>query len=232
MNVGMFRLYHRIKSIPQRLLGYRNWNSDLDQIALIKDPRVIFDIGANVGQTALRCRVLFPEAQIFSFEPELEAYKALQKRFAADKLVETIEAAVSDERSVVPLYILKHSEVNSLLKPEGDWTETNAAIKVRTTTVDEFCVERRINQVDIMKLDVQGSELAVFRGTEKMFRRKAIRNIFVEVMFSPMYSGGALFCSLDALLRQKGFRLCGLYSLSPDHDGWLLFANALYRLAS
>ena len=124
MNVHLFRLWQEVKSIPQRIVepGYRRWNSDLDQLVLIKDPRVIFDVGAHVGQTALRYRAIFPKARIFSFEPAPETYKVLQKSLTADKLVETIQAAISDECSAKPMYILRHSEDNSLLKPEGDWT--------------------------------------------------------------------------------------------------------------
>jgi hypothetical protein len=117
------------------------------------------------------------------------------------------------------------------LKPSGDWTETKETITVPATTIDRFCAEHGIDQVDIMKVDVQGSELAVFRGAEGMFQRKAIRNVFTEVYFNPLYSGMPLFSDLDAALKDKGFTLYGLYSLTPAREGYLLFGNALYRLA-
>jgi hypothetical protein len=103
MNAHVVKLSHQTKSFVKRILGYRSWNSDVDQLALIKDPHVIFDIGANVGQTAMRYRAIFPNARIFSFEPVPETYKKLQTSFAGDKLVETIQVAVSDECSTVPM---------------------------------------------------------------------------------------------------------------------------------
>jgi FkbM family methyltransferase len=230
MTAQIERLSFHAKLSIRRILGYRSWNSDVDQLKLIKDPHVIFDIGANVGQTAMRYRAIFPNARVFSFEPVPETYKKLQMSFADDKLVETIQVAVSNECSTVPMYIQTGSEQNSLLRPSGDWIKTKETITVPTTTVDTFCAERGIDQVDIVKVDVEGSELAVFRGAEEMFRRNAIRNVFVEVYFNPLYSGMPLFSDLDAALKDKGFKLYGLYSLTPACEGYLLFGNALYRL--
>ena len=63
-----------------------------------------------------------------------------------------------------------------------------------------------------------------------MFRRSAIGNVFVEVLFSSLYAGVPLFCDINAALKDKGFTLYGLYSLSPGYEGYLMWANALYRL--
>src|SRR5271170_7871413 len=98
-------LSNQAKSFVKRILWYQSWNSDVDQVELIKNRHVIFDIGANVGQTAMRYRAIFPNARIFSFEPVPETYKKLQTSFAEDKLVETIPVAVSDECSTVLMYI-------------------------------------------------------------------------------------------------------------------------------
>src|ERR1700722_5431100 len=146
MKAHIVMLSLQTKSFVKRILGYKGWNSDVDQLALIKDPHVIFDIGANVGQTARRYRVIFPNARIFSFEPVPETYTKLQTLFAGDKLVETVQAAISDECSIVSMYIQNNSLVNSLLRPSGDWTETKETIKVPATTIDRFCEERGIDK--------------------------------------------------------------------------------------
>lgn len=51
MNVHILKVSHQVKSVVRRILGYQAWNSDPDQLQLIKDRHVIFDIGANVGVT-------------------------------------------------------------------------------------------------------------------------------------------------------------------------------------
>lgn len=192
---------------------------------------MIIDIGANEGQKAIRYRGLFPNARIFSFEPVPDTFQILRSRCVGDQQVETIQAAVSDECSTAPMYIVRHNVGNSLLKPVGHWTETKATITVRTITVDEFCEERGIDSIDILKVDAEGSESAVFRGAEGLFRKRAIRNVFTEVYFNPLYSGMPLFADLDAILKAKGFRLHGIYSLTPSYEGYVLGGNAFYRLA-
>ena len=61
-----------------------------------------------------------------------------------------------------------------------------------------------------------------------MFSRGAIRAVFVEVYFRPVYDRMSLFGDLNTHLNKFGFGLCGLYSLSSSGDGFLSFGNALY----
>jgi hypothetical protein len=61
-----------------------------------------------------------------------------------------------------------------------------------------------------------------------MFSRGAIRAVFVEVYFRPVYERMSLFEDLNANLNRFGFGLCGLYSLNSSGDGFLSFGNALY----
>ena len=61
-----------------------------------------------------------------------------------------------------------------------------------------------------------------------MFSRKAIRAVFVEVYFDPVYEGMPLMWDLHAQLSEFGFRLHGLYSLYAGQSGLLSFGNALY----
>jgi FkbM family methyltransferase len=61
----------------KKALGYQSWNSDDDQQRLIPDAKTIFDVGANIGQTAKTYRRLFPSAEIWSFEPFPASYESL-----------------------------------------------------------------------------------------------------------------------------------------------------------
>jgi Methyltransferase FkbM domain len=97
--------------------------------------------------------------------------------------------------------------------------------------VDAFCKQKGIDSVDILKVDVEGSEAAVFRGAEGLFQKRAVRNVFTEVYFNPLYVGMPIFADLDAHLKAKGFRLHGIYSLTPSYEGHVLGGNAFYRLA-
>lgn len=230
MNARLLTARHALKSVVQRALGHQSWNSDEDQMAIVSSPRIILDIGANIGQTATRYRAMFPEAHIFSFEPDPETFKKLEAACAGDTRVSPIPLALSSRQESVPMYIMAHRELNSFLKPSGDWARTEKVIEIQSTTVDMFCHERGIEQIDILKVDVQGAELAVFRGAAGMFQKRAVRAVFTEVYFDPVYTGMPVFADLDGELRSHGFRLHGIYSLTAGSDGHLDLGNALYYL--
>jgi len=230
MNVRLSTAKRALKAAAQKALGHQSWNSDDDQIALLGSPRIIFDVGANIGQTAASYRTLFPQAQIFSFEPDPETFKKLEAAFAGDSHVSPIPFALSDRQARIPMNIMEHSVVNSILQPIGDWAKTEKVIEVQTTTVDLFCRERGIEQIDILKVDAQGAELAIFHGAIETFQKRGVRAVFTEIYFDPVYSGMALFGDLDGELRNHGFRLHGIYSLTAGTDGHLDFGNALYYL--
>ena len=51
------------------------------------------------------------------------------------------------------------------------------SIKVKTNTLDHFCKEKKINEIDILKIDVEGSELEVLEGSKKILHKTHIVQI-------------------------------------------------------
>ena len=213
-----------IRSLAKKALKIDSWNSDDDQARLVADAQVVFDVGANVGQSAKTYRRLYPHADIWSFEPFPVTYEHLCHSLADDRF-HPVALALSDRISKAELNIGAVSITNSLLRRE---TDTGEAIEVQTDTLDHFCSEHGISNIDILKVDVEGAEDRVFGGAKDMLSRRAIRSVFVEVYFRPVYDGMPMFWDLNAQLSNFGFGLRGLYSLSSSHDGLLSFGNALY----
>jgi FkbM family methyltransferase len=212
------------RTIAKKALGINSWNSDEHQTRLVADAQTIFDVGANVGQSAKTYRRLYPGAEIWSFEPFPDSYKTLC-RSLGDKKFHPTALALSDRISKTELNIGGDSITNSLLRRKS---HTGKTIEVQTDTIDNFCRTRGIPHIDILKVDVEGAEERVFRGARDMFSRGAVRAVFVEVYFRPVYERMPLFGDLDAHLNKLGFGLCGLYSLYASHDNFLSFGNALY----
>jgi FkbM family methyltransferase len=213
-----------IRNLAKRALGVHTLNSDDDQRRLIPDAKIIFDVGANVGQTAKTYRRLFPQAEIWSFEPFPASYESL-RRSVADRRFYPQRLALSDRATSAPLNIGAVSITNSLLRRQSD---TGKVIEIQTDTIDHFCSKNGISNIDILKVDVEGAEDRVFSGARNLFARQAVRSVFVEVYFSPVYEGMPLFWDLQAQLSNLGFRLFGLYSLITTGNGSLSFGNALY----
>jgi hypothetical protein len=88
--------------------------------------------------------------------------------------------------------------------------------KVTITTIDEYCEKNAIKQIDLIKVDVEGHEHAVFKGMSRLLEKGLVRTIQFE------YGG----CNLDAkvnlgdiwyFLEPHGFRLYKLYPEGPRH---------------
>lgn len=208
------------------MLGVRSLNSDDDQLRMVPNAFTIFDAGANVGQTAKNYRRLYPQANIWSFEPAPDPFRELEhclpNKFTAMRL------ALSDCKGEAQLNIGNQSYTNSLLV-RGN--HAGKAIDVATDTIDNICSSYDISEIDILKIDVEGAETRVLNGAAQMLSRRAVKAIFIEVYFTPTYKDMPLFAALDAKLKSSGFYLHGLYSLFRGHNERLSFGNALYLLS-
>lgn len=213
-----------LRLLIHKAFGYRSWNSDDDQQRLIPDAKIIFDVGANVGQTAATYRRIFPRSQIWSFEPFPDTFEKL-RRSLSDSNFHPVPMALSDEVATAILNVGGSSITNSLLQRES---HTGNTINIQTDTLDHFCSTNGISKIDILKVDVEGAEDRVFRGAQEMFSRGAIGAVFVEVYFDPVYQGMPLMWDLHAILTGHGLGLHGLYSLYAGKSGLLSFGNALY----
>jgi FkbM family methyltransferase len=231
-------------------LGYRiqrkrpaRWGDDalLDQQRLLAGSpvRVVMDVGANLGETVQQYRTAFPGAAIYAFEPFPEVYRQLAGRFAADSQVRTSESAVADAAGTRRFYLTDVHYENSLF-PSHAAPAANAGgtssqrqdriIDVRAITLDEFCNAEGLSHVDLLKMDIQGGEALALEGAAELLRRRAVRVVYLEVLFAPLYDGQAYFCDVVRVLNRHGYRLFGLYNLVHREDG-LGWGDAIFRPA-
>jgi FkbM family methyltransferase len=198
--------------------------------------RTIFDVGANVGQTAARYRGAFPDATVHCFEPFPGSFQRLCERHAADDSVRAHQLAVADSRDERTFFVSRHSEANSLLPVAadgdlhmgGEQADVTGRIQVETTTLDDFCDGHGIAHVDILKMDVQGGELMALRGATALLERAAIDLVYCEVLFAQLYDEGAGFDEVWRYLERFGYALYGLYDLTPGQNEFLGFGDAIF----
>ena len=101
--------------------------------------------------------------------------------------------------------------------------------------MDDFCLKHDIGSIDILKLDTEGSELAVLKGAERMLtsgRCSYVYTEFNELQPQPGTTGGALIPISD-LLARFGLRYVATYTDSVLPNGGMhVCANALFALPS
>ena len=129
-------------------------------------PRVILDVGANIGLAALYFRTRYPEAEIVAIEPDPETFAKLERNLGGDPRVRLVNAAVAAERGELLLFRPAGYSIASSLKPSG--TEPASCDRVRVETLDGLCDEMELAHIDLVKLDVEGAELETLRGFSRL----------------------------------------------------------------
>jgi FkbM family methyltransferase len=148
--------------------------------------------------------------------------------------VELVNLALGSEVAETAMFEYDSSKLNSLL-PNAQYAvrfgKEAMRIKVRCTTLDRFCSEHGIKQLDVLKIDTEGYDFEVLKGASSMLAQHAIKFIYFEFNdISPrrQASGGALI-TIDQLIRPFGYRFIATYSDYVVTDGELfLVSNALY----
>ena len=145
------------------------------EIPLAKKPKVIIDAGANVGYASAFFALQFPSAKIIAIEPEAANFQLLKQNTAAFPNVTPLQAAIWPTSGRV-----------DLLDPgKGSWgfeasdaghQPANARNlgSVRAVTVDELMADFNLPHIDILKVDIEGGEKALFAGTPDWLKRVGI----------------------------------------------------------
>lgn len=145
---------------------------------------VIFDVGANIGKYSLMLRDAFPEAKVYAFEPNINAFKVLQDRLGGK--VECLNLGMGAEQKACKLFTYSdtpssshtsaYKEMFTLFHKANDLT----TVEFQMTTIDGFCKERGIKEIDFLKIDTEGCELQVLSGAQRMLSGGNIRAIQFE----------------------------------------------------
>jgi FkbM family methyltransferase len=161
-----------------------------------KDKIVFIDVGANIGRYSLFLAKKFPKVNVVAIEPDPEAFLALVKGIKINGLnnVIALNAAAFDIDGFVTLYRKRSPSISSIVNKENAFQ----AIKVVSRRLDSIIKELGINQVDIVKIDVEGAEFYVLHGFRngitrfkpriiieiKEFNKKEVFKFFEEVNYT------------------------------------------------
>lgn len=124
-------------------------------------PRVILDLGSNVGLSVLYFHDRYPEAKIIAVEPDGRAFARLQRNVGALPNVHLLRAAATGVDGPVSLHSSWQSWSSSLF----DRPDTYDVEEVDGRTLDSILATFGEERADIVKLDVEGAEPAILAGS-------------------------------------------------------------------
>ena len=216
------------------------FNAQKKLLSSIESP-IIFDVGANIGQTTKIYRTIFPAAKIFAFEPYNESFEQLKLKYDEEENTQVFRLALGSTSGHQTFHVNPSSPTNSLLATDGHgpkvWgeglLETVDTVQVDVVRLDDFLRNIDVDRIDLMKLDVQGAEHLVLEGAIDALRENRISVIFTEIITMPTYVGQISFHEMLRKFDDHNFDLYNIYNLSTV-DGRLRQVDAIFvnRLSS
>jgi FkbM family methyltransferase len=200
-----------------------------------RDFPVIFDIGANTGTYAANLARMFPKAKIYCFEPAPTIFRKLEIWASDEAQVTAVNLALSNHSGDVDMHFHEdHPPSSSLLQTTDlniatfPFMQRQSSIKIRTERLDQFVKDQGIefSSGALMKIDVQGHELAVLEGA-----RSTLANVdaaIIEVNIDILYRDQCSFEQIIYALNNTGLRYAGNLDQSYGNDGHVMWIDAVF----
>lgn len=200
--------------------------ADLKNLFATKKGKLtIFDVGANIGEFTKEMLTFFPQSTFYAFEPIPKTFKVLKQRFILNSNIVCSELACGAKKGVATMQAVPLCGSNKIIKSEKNRSNTR---QVKIVSLTEFCKKNNICQVDLLKTDVEGYDLQVLFGSEKLLKKKLISAVYCEVNLRNDSAHGNFFL-IHKYLKKLGYEFYAMYDYSgaglPIDES---FTNALW----
>jgi len=178
------------------------------------------------------------------FEPDKDEYELLNKKKSVNEKI--YQCALYKNQGSVEFNLTKSRGCSSIYKPSAKKIKRypdagrfviDKIINVETSTLDDLYKQKKLNNMDFIKIDIQGAELDVLIGGEKFIKDNVV-GVEVEIEFIQLYENQPLFSDVDSFIRNSfGLELQDLRKSYWKYSdgihvgatkGQLVFGDALY----
>jgi len=177
---------------------------------------VFVDVGANVGEQTVFAAKRLTGGQVIAFEPTTAMYQCLVANVNSNgfRNVKAMKLGLGERTDKLPIFVTDDilpdgtsNEGVPTLYPSHDRNKLLETVDI--VRFDEFVPQLQLERLDIMKIDVEGAELAVLRGAEDTIRR------FMPLIIMEVHEGTSLSSkhtpnALLECLEDYGYRTEGL----------------------
>jgi FkbM family methyltransferase len=220
------------------LLRFNEVNAfDAQRATLMRAQHIdlVLDVGANAGQYVRGLREGGWYGPVVSFEPLAEPFAALSRAAERDPAWTCWQFALSDAPAETEMHVAGNSWSSSLLEMEECHARSapgSAFVGIERVAVERLDALTGVPAGDriLLKLDVQGGELAALRGAEAILPRVTL--VECELSLQPLYVGAPLYREMLDELGGRGFELVGVDpTFAEPGSGRLLQMDALFARA-
>jgi FkbM family methyltransferase len=175
---------------------------------ILEPGAVYFDVGAHIGFHAVfAAHRVGPEGRVFAFEADPRVYERLARNLSQFPWAQAVNSAVWDRTGSLTFE-------RSSTKNESGWGTVSAVrdfgtgehVEVSSVALDDWFRDLRLERWDAMKLDAEGSELAVLRGAQSLLE-KFRPSLIMEINTILLEQGGVSPSGVADFLLERGYRL-------------------------
>lgn len=226
--------------------------STYTKFGLLDDIKVVVEVGSRDCRDAYILAIAYPEASIYPFEANPDAWALCEEtleKINNQEIRERIKlqkfAATDCDGHLIfrPFDLSKYNNIGASSifeidfitnrsKDDPDFGRTNVQkeVVVQGVRLDTWAVINKINKIDLLCMDVQGAELLVVQGAGSLLMNT--KAIISETSISSTYKGGASFSQINSFL--SGYNFAYHYSdkygttFPPDHVTGFSEFNAIW----
>jgi FkbM family methyltransferase len=188
-------------------LTNKNFNEKKIVRFKVKNEINIFDIGSNLGSYIkfVSNQNKNKKINFYSFEPDKNLILVQKKlKLPSSHNLITNNIGISNENKQKQFFRRSVSSQSSFLNDSRskDISKLEEKLNIRTVRLDDYCFDKNIDYIDILKIDTEGLELEVLISGSKMIINKKIGIIKIEL--------DSKFDSIVTLLASSGYELMGI----------------------
>ena len=175
------------------------------------DPKVIVDCGANIGLATVFYANKYPDATIIAIEPEAANFQLLKENTKHYKNVHCLQAGVWNKPTHLEIIDNNYGSWGFMIEERNE--STNNTIKA--TTIDEILKQFNLEEIDILKMDIEGSEREVFEKDTENWLPK------VKVIVIELHDGMRMGCSKSFFKSLEKFN----YKIRPHRESLICYLS-------
>ncbi|WP_262964921.1 FkbM family methyltransferase [Methylobacter psychrophilus] len=132
----------------------------------LEAPKIIIDLGANIGTSALALHRRYPESKIYAVEMENENFQLLKENVSAYKNIIPIHAAIAGTSGTRKIFDRGTGPwgytITDTINEKSELSE-----KIQAISLDELVEKYAINRINLLKIDIEGAEKEIFETENK-----------------------------------------------------------------
>lgn len=192
---------------------------------LLKQGMTVFDIGANIGYySIMMAERVGSHGHVHCFEINKALVDVLTDNIALAGVnnVRIVEKAVAEKAGTASFHVPALGDEGEGSIRESRRYKAEGVVEVETITLDQYVQENGIENVDLIKIDIEGGELLAFNGAQKLLTSKTRPIIMFEALDTACVNFGSTWLDTVELIKNFGYRIyqadTANYIALPDNE--------------